>query len=460
MRWILLSFALACGAFHGAMAARDSGPFEKDIAALTLLPSIAYPVRSIQFWDGAVVVSEYGLLWPIYYRIDHLEPQILTILGLDQIISLSSENGRAVAYGIHVGAPRLLRKEGPIFADVALPPELKVFGDVRLVPCDTGLALAGATKLYRYQDGQWKTIVTADAPCMNCDQFPPRRIFHSLLFTLASGGEPSTFKEFKIFDLDRTRPRNERRAVPDAPGRKTTPWAPERPPIRSMAGDTQGNFWCVCESSLGWDEFKSALYRLDGTKWVTEIEGAPGKARESRNGVPDEARDFIDVFGGPDGKLYLLVEQLGIFTYEDSVLKPVVEFPFSEIAKPMLAQDGKRADYQVPIDPQKLVADGSGNFFVTTIHYGILAFIKADGAWSLKQIVMPDAAAAHEPSGITGRAFFGTSSLRLAPSSPRDHLPDPEEILAAHGYPTSHTPKAETNAQQPHHPPPEQQAVP
>ena len=457
MRRLPLWFALACFVFQGGVAAGDSGPFEKDIAALTLLPSTACPVRSVQIWDGAVVVSECGLLWPIHYRIDHLKPERLTVPGLNQIISLSSENGRAVAYGIHAGAPRLLRKERPAFADVALPPDLKVFGDVRLVPCDTGLALAGATKLYRYQDGQWKTTVTADAPCMNCDQFPARYICGSLLFTLACGGQPTLLKEFWAFDLDRTKPRNERKPVPDVPGRGTSPWAAGPPTIRNMASDTHGIFWCISESSPGWDKLKSALYRLDGSRWVTEI--ARDEARGGRNGVPDEATDFIDVFGGPDGKLYLLVEQLGIFTYEDSMLKPVVEFPFSEISKPTLNSDGKRADYQVPIDPQKLIADGAGNFLVTTIHYGILAFIKADGAWSLKQIVMPDAAAAPEPSGIAGRAFFEPPSLQNRPPTAAEALAGATYSARIPSRRKAETNRSDPNPQQAQHPP-EPPAVP
>src|SRR5436305_513491 len=76
----IVTVALLCFAFQCNGKAEHTGEFETEIQTVTIHP--CHQIRSLQFWDGKVVASQSGRIWPLYYSITDLKVESLLFQAL------------------------------------------------------------------------------------------------------------------------------------------------------------------------------------------------------------------------------------------------------------------------------------------------------------------------------------------------------------------------------------------
>ena len=87
--------------------------------------------------------------------------------------------------------------------------------------------------------------------------------------------------------------------------------------------------------------------------------------------------------------MYLLVERVGIFAYEDGKLVPKIQIDFSTV-NDLIETSGPAQAMDIPrCYSNELAVDSKENIFVGTTAYGVLCFIKGAQSYEMKQVMMP-----------------------------------------------------------------------
>jgi hypothetical protein len=336
-----------------------------------------------------------------YYRLapPAFQPEKIVLPGLDEIVSLGETATGPTALGRTNGALRLLRKDAGEWKPSPLPEELQRASNLKLTPSTDGVVAIlddGSRKgvptrrpsVYRFSDSQWTNAPFPDqrtvTPHFYAGFGQVQLLYGSKLFagwTDAWGLGALRFVSLDKLD-DGWTSVSGKEALDDAgiPGFNA---------ITGMAVDRGGNL-CVCEGSHGLNKWVGNAYRYDGKKWTAIINGEPRKAGGAKASFHGEKSDLLDIVAAPDGKLYLLAGKLGIFTYQDEALKPVVQLDFYDITKSYPTMyDGKPLTMTSKCQPQRLVVDAAGDLFVSTGEFGMLCFVPGNAGYRLKQVILP-----------------------------------------------------------------------
>ena len=311
---VLHGLLLSVGPVDHAAEAYNAA-FKPEITALKPLPSV--PAPSIQFWDGAAT----AMSRQTYYRISPpgFQPEKLVVPGLDEIVSLGGTAAMPAALGKTGGALLFLQKESGEWKSRPLPMELLHARNPKLIPSTEGVAVLaeaprnrhppGQATLHRYTGGQWSSVPLPAQPNFAIN------IFRGLGYMQFLYGS----KVFAAWDL--TGSGALRFVSLDKPGegwvlvngKNTSDHAGISgfAPITGMTVDGQGDLYVSEGVHYNW---LRSLYRYDGQQWEAVVHSDHDQADSGKVSFLGEKTDVVDVFGAPDGKLYVLGGRLGIFT--------------------------------------------------------------------------------------------------------------------------------------------------
>jgi hypothetical protein len=322
------------------------------------------------------------------FSADRLEPKPVVAPELDEIVSLGSASGMAVALGKTNGRLILMRKDGDHWNEMPVPPDLQTARKPRFVPSKEGLAILTEDRLFRFKDDKWLPPASLpDVPKFS-KEFTPEKwgakevLFGSQFYVGWRHGERGGM--LAMIDLDAPEPKWKEVSGNMA---KTHLGIIGNDPVTGITIDGDGSLW-VCEGLWHLGEMWRDLFRYDGAKWDTVAHGFSFYGTGVR--YDPYTTDFLDVFAASDKKLYVLAGALGILTYENGEFKSQLPINFHGIKRQERKADGAVVDSEQESYPYYLVVDAAGNIFVSTGFYGVLCFIKAQDGYHPKQIFIPN----------------------------------------------------------------------
>jgi hypothetical protein len=384
-------FGFVVGVSMQSLHADPNALFEQDIKRLKLVDH--EPTPSIQGWDGHVIarIEREDRESRFYsFTAASLEPKPLIVPQIDHLISVGTSVGEPVALGRTTDNLIMVRKEGKQWNSIPDLPDLQKSKTPWIIPSTKGIAVLSEKRLFHFNESKWNDPVSLPAVPEFYKEFKPQRwgskqlLYGSQLFVGWNHGEWGGM--VAVFDLN-----NPKRRWQEVTGKKSVSnlGIVGNDPVTGMTIDAAGNLW-ISEGSSHLGGMWRGLYRYDGAKWKTLVHGAFDKSEGGLISFPGERTDIIDVSSAPNGKLYVLAGALGIFTYDNEKLAPVVKFDFYSISQGKTEKlDGREIKTAVPCYPDGLVVDGHGNIFVSTHYYGILCFFKADDGYRLRQVIFP-----------------------------------------------------------------------
>lgn len=174
------------------------------------------------------------------------------------------------------------------------------------------------------------------------------------------------------------------KAVPDPAG------IPQNVPVHSILSPTPGHLWVATGLAHMGGAWRGLHHRDPQGKWHTSIDGEFGEDRGAlRLPVPSSLEGLA---ADREGQVYLLASDAGIFRLTKEGIDPVVECSFT-------GHLSDRGGYIVGSHPNDLGISRTGDLYVSTNAFGVLAFRKTGEAWSARQITLheesepaPDAA--------------------------------------------------------------------
>jgi hypothetical protein len=386
VKLLLTGFCWSAALLHSSYG----GPndlWRKDIEALKLVQGSP---RSIRLWNDQIVVELGHESHPsVFYafKAESTEPKMLAVPNMDQIVSLGDFKGSPVALGKSGGHIIIVENEQNTWKELPVLPEFQTTKDLRIIPSISGLALLSEDRLFRFVNGKWLTPSPLPDVPQFYREFKPEKwgmkqmLYGSQLFVGWNHGEWGGM--VALLDVEKPQPKWE-----EVSGKKmvTSLGIIGNDPVTGMTLDDTGTLW-ISEGSCHMGGMWRGLFRY-GSKWTTMVRGSFDKSQGGMISFPGETTDIVDVFEGPDKKLYVLAGKLGIFIYEDLSLKPQISIDFYDITKVDSAPNSFSAT--VPCYPDGLVVDSAGNMFVATGYYGVLSFLKTQHGYQLKQIDLPD----------------------------------------------------------------------
>lgn len=360
----LLSSALGCSASRAA-----------SLEALH-----AYAPLGIWYWNGNVVIKEYSAESDDYsfscFSPRDPKPHPFTVPGIEKLTDLGMADGKPVAFGRNGNTCVLMQNDGTQWRQIELPKKITPGKKAELLPTNDGVALFTQASMFMrrtifvLRHGKWQQITPTPPNSTYTDFGYTEYLYGSLLMVGSCGGEWDN--GLHVFDIDN--PKKDWRNYHPLDGQFT-----------DMCTDGRGILWlCAYGVFSG-----NSVYQFDGAKLKQAINLDPGTPGWKPHAI-DEHLDVNDLLLARDQRIYTAGYK-GIFSWDSTGrrrrdVKYDLRVEMRRPKNPDTGKPGKLLDCA----PQRMALDGKGNYYVATIHYGVLCFIKSGGTYRQVQVITPE----------------------------------------------------------------------
>lgn len=156
---------------------------------------------------------------------------------------------------------------------------------------------------------------------------------------------------------------------------------PQRMPIHSIISPSPGHLWVAAGLAHLSGHWRGLYHRDTKGKWHTLVDG---EFDDDRGPKKDLNKSCIQgIAGGPDGKIYILGGNTGIYKLDNGEIEQVIKHDFFEHSSQCEGEE-----FVIGCYPESIGISKGGDIYVTTNCFGILAFRKKGDTWTVQQITL------------------------------------------------------------------------
>lgn len=341
----------------------------------------AYAPLGLWYWNGNVVIKEYSAASNDYsfscFSPRNPKPHPFIVPGIEKLTDLGMADGKPVAFGQNGKTCVLMQNDGTRWHQIDLPKKITPAKKAELLPTNDGVALFTQASMFMRRTifvlrrGKWQQITPTPPNSTYTDFGYTDYLYGSLFMAGSAGGEWNT--GLHVFDIDH-------------PSKDWSDFHPSDDQFLDMCTDSHGILWlCACGVYSG-----NSVYQFNGMKLKQMMNLDQSLPNWKPGSAIDQYLDVNDMMLAPDQRIYTAGYE-GIFSW-DSMGRRRRDVKYDLRAErrrpknPATGKPGKLLD----CDPQRMALDGKGNYYVATIHYGVLCFIKSGGGYRQLQVITPE----------------------------------------------------------------------
>ena len=212
--------------------------------------------------DGIIAIGNEYPYWTL--SADRTQPEAFSVPGMADVRSIGKMDGADVVLGVTGNSAHasILRREGDKWFPITDFPASSGEGDLRIIPCNNGLAVLSIKHLFHLENGVWSQLLSRPDNPGSADynwggNGKTQCLFGSHLFLGSS-----------LSSLDTTHPELPMHRI-EIKDSSPAIQASRSRRVRAMRLDSQNILW-VCEADGG-QRPAGVVYRFDGKEWKTEI---------------------------------------------------------------------------------------------------------------------------------------------------------------------------------------------